>query len=176
MTHVHKAYEYKPEPVGLKELIRRANIQRLIAEEKLLSDPERVNSRCQSRSEYDYAWAHLRALQELELLHKRSDRPFDTIIGEFIRFSTCTFQKATARSSLKKLNRELKELRNAQKDKDPALLYEFVDVFMCLIDAASRSGITINEFVDAFDKKLFVNQNRTWVRNPDNTYSHIKQQ
>lgn len=51
---------------------------------------------------------------------------------------------------------------------------EYVDCVMCLFDSARRLGITGEMFEEAFRAKLAKNKSRTWVKNPDNTYSHVK--
>lgn len=51
---------------------------------------------------------------------------------------------------------------------------EYADALMCLFDSAGRQGILPENIFRAFAKKLKVNKARKWIKNPDNTYSHVK--
>jgi hypothetical protein len=88
-------------------------------------------------------------------------------------WSLKTFPEATAKSSLKKLKEEIKEIKSDMKAgvKNPE---EYADALMCLFDSAGRDGIPVEAIVNAFAKKFEINKNRQWIKNPDNTYSHIK--
>lgn len=101
--------------------------------------------------------------------------------AERLAWSLKNFPDATPRSSMLKLKSEvrevLKELDYLEEypDQDPVNLpIEYADCLMCLFDSAGRAGISVLEIFEAFEEKLEVNKNRTWIKNPDNTYSHIK--
>lgn len=88
-----------------------------------------------------------------------------------LAWSLKTFTEATAISSLHKLRSEIDEieydLQNGERRPE-----EYADALMCLFDSAGRAGISVSEITEAFEKKLEVNKKRTWVKNPDNSYSH----
>lgn len=88
-------------------------------------------------------------------------------------WSLKTFPEATAISSLKKLRTEIDEIEYdlANGERRPE---EYADALMCLFDSAGRNGIFPSEIFKAFEAKLAVNKSRTWVKNADNSYSHIK--
>ena len=91
---------------------------------------------------------------------------------ERLEWSLQTFPEATAISSLQHLKAEIKEIEN---DIELGIknATEYADALGCLFDSAARNGISIEEVVCAFEKKLEINKNRKWKKNPDNTYSHI---
>jgi NTP pyrophosphatase (non-canonical NTP hydrolase) len=98
--------------------------------------------------------------------------------NERLQWSLKTFPEATPISSLRKLEKEMEEVE--QHLNDPGhfdrdeLIEEYADCLMCLFDSAGRLGIPISEITAAFAIKLIKNKNRKWIKNPDNTYSHIK--
>lgn len=91
-----------------------------------------------------------------------------------------TFPEATAESSLEKLKSEIKEVEELLSlgvgffVEIPELSEEYADCLMCLFDSAGRVGISAGVVIDAFEKKLAKNKARVWEKNPDNTYSHVK--
>lgn len=90
-----------------------------------------------------------------------------------MEWSLKTFTEATPESSLKKLEEEVKEIReNFATGKKDAV--EFADAIMCLFDSAGRFGITAEEIQTAYAQKVVINKARIWKKNSDNTYSHIK--
>ena len=99
---------------------------------------------------------------------------------ERLEWSLKTFPDATAFSSLRKLEDEIKEVELAFEhttidgfDKE-ALTEEYADCLMCLFDSAGRTGISVEDIVQSFAIKLEKNKNRSWKKNADNTYSHVK--
>lgn len=94
---------------------------------------------------------------------------------ERMEWSLKTFQDSTAKSSLLKLQEEIKEIE-ADIDSSSFLSIneEYADALMCLFDSAGRMGITPQIIFKAFAAKLEKNKNRNWIKNPDNTYSHVK--
>lgn len=92
---------------------------------------------------------------------------------ERLEWSLKTFTEATAISSLRKLEEEIEEI---EKDINAGVknAEEYADALMCLFDSAGRHGISPEEIVWAFASKLQKNKRREWIKNPDNTYSHVK--
>jgi len=88
-------------------------------------------------------------------------------------WSLTTFPEATPISSLRKLESEIKEIE-ADIIANKKVPEEYADALMCLFDSAGRHGIGPEEIFEAFALKLIKNKNRTWVKNPDNSYSHVK--
>lgn len=86
------------------------------------------------------------------------------------------FTEATAESGLLKMEEEVKEIREDLRNGTPKA-EEYADAIMCLFDSAARAGIMATEVMEAYHEKVRVNiEERTWRKNPDNTYSHIKKQ
>lgn len=95
--------------------------------------------------------------------------------AERFEWSLKMFPQATAESSLKKLIGEAEECLEAITEKDfDNLKLEYADCLMCLFDSAGRQGISVEEIFEAFSVKLHINKKRKWKKNPDNTYSHVK--
>lgn len=93
--------------------------------------------------------------------------------AERLEWALKTFPEATALSSLYKLQSEAKEIEENIL-LDIKIPEEYADALMCLFDSAARMGITPEEIFEAFEKKLEVNKSRNWVKNADNSYSHVK--
>lgn len=94
---------------------------------------------------------------------------------ERLAWSLKTFPEATPYSSLQKLKEEIKEIEtDIENGAVNSINEEYADALMCLFDSAGRLGITPEIIFDAFEKKLAKNKAREWVKNPDNTYSHVK--
>lgn len=93
--------------------------------------------------------------------------------AERLRWSLYTFPEATALSSLFKLFEEMCEIESdiIAGKRTPE---EYADAMMCIFDSAGRQGIYLPELIGAFNDKLQKNKSRTWIKNPDNTYSHKK--
>jgi maltooligosyltrehalose synthase len=89
-------------------------------------------------------------------------------------WSRKVFTEATSESSLIKAEGEIQEIReNHEKGiRDPE---EYCDAIMCLFDSAAREGIPAREILETYAKKVEININRKWKKNPDNTYSHVKE-
>ena len=96
--------------------------------------------------------------------------------AERMRWAAETFKEATALSSLIKLNGEISEVKEAIELNKPIgeITEEYADCLMCLFDSAGRIAISPDDIFEAFAKKLKKNKARSWNRNADNTYSHIK--
>ena len=93
--------------------------------------------------------------------------------AERLEWSLKTFPDATAISSLRKLESEIKEIEHDLLNgvRRPE---EYADALMCLLDSAGRNRISVPEIIGAFAAKLKINKKRVWAKNPDNSYSHIK--
>jgi len=86
-----------------------------------------------------------------------------------------TFPEASALGSLKKLKEEIAEIEVNISEGERDVM-EYADCLMCLFDSARRqeNPITISEIFDAFEKKLEINKKRTWTKNDNGSYSHVK--
>lgn len=99
-----------------------------------------------------------------------------------LEWSLKNFPDATYFSSLRKLKEEIKEVEKELKYLEkfpeqyslPKLTMEYADCLMCLFDSAGRAGIPVEDIIESFEEKLEINKERKWVKNPDNTYSHVK--
>lgn len=93
-----------------------------------------------------------------------------------LAWSLETFPEASPISSLLKLESEIQEviLELGFETQSANLSEEYADCLMCLFDSAGRAGITPEMITQAFAKKLEKNKARKWVKNPDNSYSHVK--
>ncbi|MEQ1678721.1 MAG: dATP/dGTP pyrophosphohydrolase domain-containing protein [Chitinophagaceae bacterium] len=95
----------------------------------------------------------------------------------WMAWSVKTFEKANSFSSLDKAGHELLELKQAvvySLDKK-WVLYEYVDVMMCLLHSAAQEGFTIEQITEAFKEKAAINFEREWILDKSgNTYSHKK--
>ncbi len=109
------------------------------------------------------------------------EKTLEQLFYEHQLFASKKFPESTWESSLRGLEREIKEVESAKMDyyiidrhKNRKLLgIEYVDCFMYLIDSMGRAGFDIAELADLFKEKLEINQNRDWKKNKDNSYSHI---
>jgi hypothetical protein len=98
---------------------------------------------------------------------------FVALENERMAWSLEVFPEATPISSLHKAREEIKEIYEdiTHATRAPE---EYADAIMCLFDSAGRQGISATEIVEAYGKKLEINKGRTWIKNADNTYSHVK--
>lgn len=120
---------------------------------------------------------HKMILDRAKALDRAPFKPKSLIDLEYERMAWAleTFPEATAVSSLRKCESEIKEIEaNIECGIQDA--EEYADAVMCLFDSAGRNGITIEQIIYAFAKKLEKNKSRTWAKNPDNSYSHVKDQ
>jgi hypothetical protein len=93
---------------------------------------------------------------------------------ERLEWSLKTFPEATPIASLRKLESEIQEIEDDIKN-GFQVPEEYADALMCLFDSAGRHGISVEEIIKAFAVKLDINKARKWKKNPDNSYSHIKE-
>lgn len=112
--------------------------------------------------------------------HPRNPKTLEELETERMEWSLKTFPDATPISSLIKAEEEGKEIEEALllyqagEITKEELAEEYVDRIKCDFDSAGRAGIPIAMLRDVFEKKLAKNKARTWNKNPDNTYSHVK--
>ncbi len=88
-----------------------------------------------------------------------------------------TLPKATAIGAAIHALRELGEVLDevtAEPVNKNKLATEIADTLFCLFDAARRSGIRIDDIVEAGRVKLEINKQRKWAYNGDGSYSHVK--
>lgn len=99
---------------------------------------------------------------------------FESLFEEHQKFAKERFPESTWQSSLEGLKREIKEVEDADKSNLDAWLIEYIDCLKYLLDSMYRAGASINDIKRLFRKKLEINKNRQWSKNPDNSYSHIQ--
>lgn len=108
-------------------------------------------------------------------------KTLETLFKEHQEFSTKQFPDSTYESSLRGLEREIKEVESARADyyvidgseNRKKLGIEYVDCFMYLLDSMARVGFNADELNELFEEKLQINKNREWKKNKDNSYSHV---
>jgi len=90
-----------------------------------------------------------------------------------LKWSKETFTEATPLGSLEKAKEEIQEIETDIKNniKNP---YEYADAIMCIFDVAGRFGITAKEVMIAYELKIDINTKRTWKKNKNGSYSHVK--
>lgn len=68
-----------------------------------------------------------------------------------------TFPESTPISALRHLEKEIKEIEQDINNgiKNPM---EYADALMCLLDSASRQGISVNSILFAFEEKHKINK------------------
>lgn len=97
---------------------------------------------------------------------------------ERMEWSLKTFPEATAMSSIQHLKREIREVEEHLEvfglHNEEELTEEYTDCLKCLFDSAGRAGISPEQIFKAFAIKLAKNKARTWTKNADNSYSHVK--
>lgn len=102
-------------------------------------------------------------------------KTFEQLFEEHIKFTSDTFPDATPLSALYHLRKEIGEVIDELADYNPdTRAIEYADCLGCLLDSAARAGVSPADLMAAFEKKLAINKARTWVKNADNTYSHVK--
>lgn len=105
----------------------------------------------------------------------------EKLFKEHQEFSRKKFPESTYESSLRGLEREIKEVESARMDyyiidghvNRKKLGLEYVDCFMYLLDSMGRVGFSADELNELFEEKLQINKNREWKKNKDNSYSHV---
>jgi len=70
---------------------------------------------------------------------------------------------------LNKLKAEIKEV-----EEDTKQIEEYADCLIALFGASNSAGITYDELKNIALNKMVINKNRTWEKQPDGTFQHIK--
>ena len=97
-------------------------------------------------------------------------------------FAKKKFPDSTWDSSLRGLEREIKEVELARGDyyviddheNRKKLGIEYADCFMYLIDSMGRLGFSADDLKELFKEKMQINYDREWKKNKDGSYSHVK--
>lgn len=89
------------------------------------------------------------------------------------QWSLDTFPRATVKGGLEKAKGEIEEIEDDIAE-GVVRVEEYIDVLMCIFDAAQRAGISLTDITQAYAKKLAVNRSREWIDNKNGTYSHVK--
>lgn len=106
-----------------------------------------------------------------------SKRTLEELEADRFKWSLAKFPDTTIAAGLLKAMDEIQEVFKAFRDHQSKeeIAEEYVDAIMCILDSAARAGIYIGDIRDAYEKKLAKNKGRTWTKNADNTYSHVKE-
>jgi len=100
-------------------------------------------------------------------------RSLDVLAGDQSRWSQATFGTDQERGPLGALRHLEKEARETQEA--PADSEEYADCFLLILDAARRAGISPLQLIDAAQRKMAINRERTWPKPvDDNPVEHIR--
>lgn len=88
-------------------------------------------------------------------------------------FAKHTFPESSWVSSLRGLEREIKEVEKEASVSSENWYTEYVDCMMYLIDSMQRAGVEWPVFERLFRRKYLINKERKWAKNKDGSYSHI---
>ena len=103
---------------------------------------------------------------------KESENNLESIFEEHKKFSFEIFKESTPESSLKGLEREIKEIRQEPDRHKKGI--EYIDSLFYWVDSFNREGYSFDEMKLFMKEKLSINKNREWNKNSDNSYSHVK--
>jgi phosphoribosyl-ATP pyrophosphohydrolase len=119
---------------------------------------------------------YLRYDQVRETVKEALNVSFVGIAQRWQEWSLKTFDRASAESSLCKLQSEIKELIEALScESHKAIVFEYADCFMCLLHSMAASRISIQELGMFLETKHMINERRSWTFDPQTkTYSHNK--
>lgn len=103
------------------------------------------------------------------LKEKRLINEWVSFYQDYVKWSHSTFGTDTPIHGLTKLITEAQEAKESPND-----MTEYADCLMCLFYAFSCAfpDKTMNDLIEAANKKLEKNKNRTWVKQPDGTWQH----
>lgn len=145
----------------------------------LLSIPGKGNQVCKSVEEAKQsAQSHYKELVGECLVELPTDEEIYDIVKlerERFEWSLKAFPEATPKGSLSKAREEIQEIEDDidQGLKNPV---EYADTIMAVFDVASRMGIRPELVMEAYIEKMKINKSRTWKKNSDGSYSHVKSQ
>lgn len=86
-------------------------------------------------------------------------------IDRLYRWVDTAMPEASGESFMLKAQHEWQELLAAPDDP-----FEAADVAMCLLASWHRRGV---DLLDVMDRKVAINERRTWQLLPDGTYQHV---
>lgn len=140
--------------------------------ELLLVTPEAMSKIMESAEEFD-GFTGVRLVGVVGSAPTGDPKSIQVLEHERLEWAIKTFPEATAMSSIKKCRGELDEIEWDIEGgiKRPE---EYADAIMCLFDSAARQGITVDEILEAYAAKIKINKGRKWMKNDDNSYSHVK--
>ncbi len=98
----------------------------------------------------------------------------EQLFKEHQEFAEKAFPDSTWVSSLRGLEREIKEVEKEALVSWENWVTEYVDCMMYLLDSMNRADVDIDEFKRLFGRKMLLNKDRKWSQNKDGSYSHIK--
>ncbi len=104
--------------------------------------------------------------------YKEQRMELETLFLEHQTFAKEAFKNSTWASSLRGLEREIKEVEVESKTGWENWVTEYVDCMMYLLDSMQRAGVEMEEFKKLFARKMTINKERNWERNTDGSYSH----
>lgn len=88
-------------------------------------------------------------------------------------WSQATFGTDQDRGPLGALRHLEMEAREAQDS--PTDAEEYADCFLLILDAARRAGISPGQLIEAAQRKMIINRQRTWPRPvDDNPVEHVR--
>lgn len=70
---------------------------------------------------------------------------------------------------------EIKVVHEAHEFHDHPSLREAADVIIPILTWLDTKGLTVDDLLDAVDAKIHENMQRTWVRQPDETFQHVEE-
>lgn len=95
---------------------------------------------------------------------------FNQLWDDHAEWSQATFGSDSVKGpegALNHLKKEVEEAIAAPRDKE-----EYADLFLLVIDAARRSGMTCRQFTNACRRKLEKCKGRTWIEGKDGVFEH----
>jgi hypothetical protein len=95
---------------------------------------------------------------------------FQDIAREHLEWTQSTFPDLETQSALEHLKDEIKEI-----EAEPTDAIEYADALGLLLEAACRSGVSVENILEAFRDKIQVNKVRKWVKLENGSYKHVKE-
>lgn len=105
---------------------------------------------------------------------KTAESELEELFKEHQEFAKEAFPGSTWVSSLRGLEREIREVEEASTESKGDWVMEYVDCIMYLLDSMNRANINMDEFKQSFYRKMVINDARKWEQNKDGSYSHVK--
>lgn len=95
---------------------------------------------------------------------------FNDFVKQRDEFSFSTFGSPETRGPIYPLRHLAKEVQELLANPDDEM--EWADCFLLLLDAARRKGYSVDDLMNFALKKLEINRERKWNKQPDGTYRH----